>query len=126
MAARLGDRRHLHRTRDREGRRWLSRGARTDRARAGGGRGTSRADRVAARVEERGLDALLITRLPNLRWTTGFTGSSGAALIGPGARVFFTDFRYTDQSRTQVTDFDHVSAGTDLLLSVAEHMRGTV
>ena len=30
----------------------------------------SRADRLAATVGEKGLDALLITNLPNLRWAT--------------------------------------------------------
>ena len=47
---------------------------------------TSRADRLAAAVGESGLDALLITNLPNLRWATGFTGSNGAALVGPELR----------------------------------------
>ena len=36
----------------------------------------SRADRVAARLAERELDLLLVTNLVNMRYLTGFTGSS--------------------------------------------------
>ena len=44
---------------------------------------STRADRLAQAVADEGLDALLITNLPNLRWATGFTGTNGAAVIGP-------------------------------------------
>ena len=43
-----------------------------------------RADRVAAKLAERELDALLVTDLVNVRWLTGYTGSNGLALVGPG------------------------------------------
>ena len=41
---------------------------------------STRAERVDAEVAERGLDAMLVTDLVNLRWLTGFTGSNGAAI----------------------------------------------
>lgn len=64
-----------------------------------------RADRVAAKLAERELDALLVTDLVNVRWLTGYTGSNGLALVGPGAqRVFLTDFRYLTQAAEQVAD----------------------
>ena len=43
----------------------------------------SRADRVAARLGERGADLLLVTDLVNIRYLTGFTGSSAMAVVGP-------------------------------------------
>jgi Xaa-Pro aminopeptidase len=62
-----------------------------------------RPDRLAAALAERDLDALLVTNLVNVRWLTGFTGSSGLAVVGPGAqRVFLTDFRYLTQSADQL------------------------
>jgi len=64
---------------------------------------TARAAAVAGAAARRELDALLISDLVNLRWLTGFSGSSGAAVVGAGAdgaRSFVTDFRY----RTQVVD----------------------
>jgi Xaa-Pro aminopeptidase len=64
-----------------------------------------RADRVAAQLAERELDALLVTDLVNVRWLTGYTGSNGLALVGPGAqRLFLTDFRYLTQAAEQVAD----------------------
>jgi Xaa-Pro aminopeptidase len=64
-----------------------------------------RADRVAAKLAERELDALLVTDLVNVRWLTGYTGSNGLALVGPNSqRVFLTDFRYLTQASEQVAD----------------------
>jgi Xaa-Pro aminopeptidase len=87
---------------------------------------SSRADRLAAAVADQGLDALVITNMPNVRWATGFTGTNGAALIGADIRVFFTDFRYVDQAAEQVPHYDRVRAGRDLLADVAERLRGRV
>ena len=64
-----------------------------------------RADRLADAIAERGLDALLVTDLVNVRWLTGFTGSNGAAVVGggpDGVRRFVTDFRYLTQSAEQL------------------------
>jgi Xaa-Pro aminopeptidase len=64
---------------------------------------TDRADRLAALLAERELDALLVTNLVNVRWLTGFTGSNGLALVGPSdQRLFLTDFRYLTQSAEQL------------------------
>jgi Xaa-Pro aminopeptidase len=61
-----------------------------------------RADRVAAKLADRELDALLVTNLVNVRWLTGFSGSNGLALVGPASqRLFLTDFRYLTQSAEQ-------------------------
>jgi Xaa-Pro aminopeptidase len=66
---------------------------------------SARVDRLAALARERGVDALLISEPVSLRYVTGFTGSSGLALLdaraGEGGR-FFTDFRYHTQSAEQV------------------------
>jgi Xaa-Pro aminopeptidase len=87
---------------------------------------STRADRLAAAVAERGLDALLVTSLPNLRWVTGFTGSNGACVVGPDIRLFFTDFRYVEQAADQVPDFERIKAGRDLLAEVAARLKGKV
>ncbi len=55
------------------------------------------------KLQEPGLDALLVTGLHNVRYLTGFTGSSAALLLYRDARaVFYTDPRYAVQSRQQV------------------------
>ena len=48
------------------------------------------------------LDGMIVTHLDYVRYLTGFTGTSGLLVIGPKTADFFTDFRYSDQSRKQV------------------------
>ena len=58
--------------------------------------------RVGAAVKKAGAEALLVTHLPDVRYLTGFTGSS-AALLVQGSRVtMFTDGRYTTQAAAEV------------------------
>jgi Xaa-Pro aminopeptidase len=54
-----------------------------------------RKDRLSERLGTLGVDAILVTRSPNVRYLTGFTGSNGQALVSSDAGAFFTDGRYT-------------------------------
>lgn len=49
-------------------------------------------------LEGEGLDALLVTHLPNIRYLTGFTGSAALLLVRPDATLLITDFRYAVQA----------------------------
>ena len=62
---------------------------------------SGRRDAVAAGLDERKLDALLVAFSPNLRYLTGFTGSNGNLLITPGRAILFTDPRYTIQAANE-------------------------
>ena len=64
-----------------------------------------RIDRVRARIEELGLDALLITTPSNRRWVSGFTGSTGVLLIDRDQALFATDSRYWEQVAEQAPEF---------------------
>jgi len=57
-------------------------------------------------LEELDLDALVVTRLPNVRYLTGFTGSNGQVVIGRDGAVFLTDGRYEEQSSHEVPDLE--------------------
>ena len=50
------------------------------------------------------LDLFLVTHLPNIRYLTGFTGSSAALLVGPASATLFTDGRYIAQAKEEVAD----------------------
>lgn len=58
----------------------------------------------AGRLRERfdGIDGLLVTRLANIRYLTGFTGSAARLLVLPDELVFVTDGRYRDQAAEQL------------------------
>jgi Xaa-Pro aminopeptidase len=86
----------------------------------------ARADLLVEELAGRGLDALVVTNLTNVRWLTGFTGTNGACVVGRDERVFFTDFRYVEQAGEQVRDFERGGASRNLLEDVAKRLRGTV
>jgi Xaa-Pro aminopeptidase len=79
----------------------------------------ARADRVRARLADAGVDALLVTRLPNVRYLTGFTGSAGIVLLGADTSspmLLVTDGRYAEQSRAQVRE---AGATADVAIGVS-------
>ncbi|MFL5886035.1 MAG: M24 family metallopeptidase [Thermoleophilaceae bacterium] len=86
----------------------------------------SAADRLADRLAERELDALLVTYLPNVRYLTGYTGSNGVCIVGAEQRDFITDFRYVEQVKREVQGFDRIEGKQDLMGDVAERLRGRV
>lgn len=50
------------------------------------------------RLEDLGLDALLVSYPPNIRYLTGFTGTAGLVLVSQDRVVLTTDFRYAEQA----------------------------
>ena len=68
-----------------------------------------RRDRLRAAARAAGLDAVLVSRLVNVRYLTGFTGSNGALLVPADAgrpEVLCTDGRYTVQAGEQAPDVE--------------------
>jgi Xaa-Pro aminopeptidase len=76
-----------------------------DRPMSGGHR--SRRERLAERLVPLGVDVLIVTRLPNVRYLSGFTGSNGQIVVArDGSAVFLTDGRYGEQATHEVPDVD--------------------
>lgn len=65
-----------------------------------------RIEQLKALLEEKSLDAILVTHLPNIRYLSRFSGSAAAVLITKSKNFFITDFRYKDQSHNEVTGFE--------------------
>jgi Xaa-Pro aminopeptidase len=61
-----------------------------------------RLPRLRARFEDAEFDALLVTKLANVRYLTGFTGSAGMLLVSVDDALFVTDGRYIEQSKEQL------------------------
>ena len=57
---------------------------------------------LRARLADEGVDGLLVTHAPNVRYLTGFTGTAGVALVLPDETVLVTDFRYATQAPPEV------------------------
>jgi Xaa-Pro aminopeptidase len=57
-------------------------------------------------LDARGIDGFLVTDLTNIRYLSGFSGSSACLLITKRENFFFTDFRYEEQSKKETSGFD--------------------
>jgi Xaa-Pro aminopeptidase len=98
----------------------------------------ARAERLAGLAGGEGLEQLLVGDLVrpgdsgregtlNLLWLTGFSGTSGLAIVGPQERIFLTDFRYVERAERELPpDFERVTAEGELLASAAERLHGRV
>jgi Xaa-Pro aminopeptidase len=77
-----------------------------------------RRERISAlldSMDHAGLDGLLVSSLPNIRYLTGFSGSSALALVTRGLVTFITDFRYETQVAFEVGDLARVTIDRESL-----------
>src|SRR6478672_9459859 len=74
-----------------------------------------RLDNVRARFDD--IDALLVSRLVNIRYLTGFTGSAATLLVRADGATFVTDGRYRDQSADQLAA---AGVGADIVVGLTQ------
>ncbi len=65
-------------------------------------------------------DVFVVASPENRRYLTGFTGSSGAAIITKAKALFVTDFRYLDQAALECPGWEIVRQGPVMADTVAE------
>ncbi len=73
----------------------------------------SRFERLREELDGAGCDAVLVTRLVNVRYLTGFTGSAALLLVQPDRAVFVSDGRYRDQAAEEIG-----AAGVDVDIEI--------
>ena len=61
-----------------------------------------RIGQLRRRLTRAGLSGLVVTHLPDVRYLSGFTGSSGALAVTRRVARLFTDGRYTEQAAAEV------------------------
>ncbi len=86
-----------------------------------------RIDMVRGRLDAASCDALVITDRSNIRWCTGFTGSSGVLVVDPSNAVLITDSRYRDQAPAQLDRADcdvSIEISQRSIPSAAAHLTG--
>lgn len=66
----------------------------------------NRQNELKSILAEQGLDGMLISKLSNVRYICGFTGSAGSCIITPNDNYFITDGRYMEQSKDEVKGFE--------------------
>lgn len=80
----------------------------------------TRRTRLRARLAEAGLDALYVTKLVNVRYLTGFTGSVATLLVTTSDAVLAVDGRYAEQAAAEAPDLHLVVTRGDAWLD--EHV----
>lgn len=84
-----------------------------------------RRDRLRVLLAQREIEAAVVTRLVNVRYLSGFTGSNGALVVREdGADLLVTDGRYADQASAEAPDVELLvdyPARTGVRLPVAVH-----
>ncbi len=85
----------------------------------------SNTQRLQSKLQQSGIEAVLVSDIANVRWASGFTGSFGFAIVTPTAGVFISDSRYAVQAREQVTTLDVVTFATptDVMDVIAEQAK---
>jgi Xaa-Pro aminopeptidase len=78
-----------------------------------------RITRLQDQVAEAGCEALLVTRLVNVRYLTGFTGSAALVLVAPDEVLFVSDGRYAVQATAQIG-----AAGVDASVAISPTLAG--
>ena len=74
---------------------------------------------ISDSLESRGVDGFLISNIINVRYVSGFSGSSGCILVTKKERVFCTDSRYEEQARQEYS-------GVEIYKSSFTHLKNTL
>jgi len=69
-------------------------------------------------MKRRKIEGFLVTNLDNIRYLTGFTGSSGMLFITKKETFFITDFRYKEQADRELKEIHIVIVKGDLLKTI--------
>ncbi len=73
----------------------------------------ARVARVRAAALAAGVDAVIVTHLPNVQYLTGFSGSAGSVIVLPRTCLLVVDFRYVTAVNALTASLDgHVTLAT--------------
>ncbi len=84
----------------------------------------SRLKQIRKILASKRINLLLISNPLNVRYLTGFTGSTGFCLIGQNVAVFFSDFRYRTQYEKQVDKSFRFVEGNNYLDLIVREVKG--
>lgn len=83
-----------------------------------------RLSRLRAKMAENRLDAVLVTMMDNVRYLSGFTGSTATALITQSDAILLVDSRYTQQATEQCANFQVEEYSDTALAAAADEVAG--
>ena len=78
-----------------------------------------RVERLRTLMKEKGVEAMLVSKVVNLRYFSGFTGDDSLLLITAERELLLTDFRYMEQAKAE-TAFEVVEQKAGLWQQAAK------
>ncbi len=84
---------------------------------------SQRLEKLRSALQEQRLDAIIVESSANRRYISGFTGSTGWAIVSLAKAVFVTDFRYVEQAQTQCPAFTVVDNKRQAIPAIAGQLQ---
>jgi Xaa-Pro aminopeptidase len=84
---------------------------------------SDRLEKIRAFLDEKNLDGIIVNKLENLHYFSGFTGDDTMLVIMGASAVLVTDFRYTEQAAKEAPNFEIAEQKEGLLTKVADVIR---
>ncbi|MEN6519980.1 MAG: Xaa-Pro peptidase family protein [Armatimonadota bacterium] len=81
---------------------------------------SKRLERIREEMSKQRVDAMLITNLVNIRYISGFTGSTATVIITNDEAIILVDSRYVLQASGECPDFDVILYSGGVLEAAAE------
>ncbi|MDH5767525.1 MAG: Xaa-Pro peptidase family protein [Nitrospirota bacterium] len=78
----------------------------------------SQLTKIRESIKRQRVDAFLVTDIHNVRYLTGFSGSSGFLFITESKNILITDFRYKEQAGREVQGWDIVIEKRDMIKTI--------
>ena len=85
----------------------------------------SRLKNLRRKLSDEKLDGILITKIANVAYFSGFRGDSSALLVTEGKLLFVTDNRYTEQAKQQTRNFEIITHEEGLYKKIIALVRGS-
>ncbi len=84
---------------------------------------SARLENLNKKIVAENLDAVLISKIANLFYFSGFRGDSAVLLIGKNFRKLITDARYTEQATQQTEGFEIVQQSEGLYKKIEDEIK---
>jgi Xaa-Pro aminopeptidase len=81
--------------------------------------------KIRKSITRKGIDGFFVTDIHNVRYLTGFSGSSGFLLITLKEIFFVTDFRYKEQAEGEVKGWDIIVGKGDMIKTIKKLSKKT-
>lgn len=84
---------------------------------------SERVKKLRQKIAEIKADAMLVSKIENIRYLTGFSGSTAFVIVDGSGQAIFVDFRYVEQAKKETKGFKIVKTGRSQVKDVCEFVR---